>query len=268
MKVLEIFGHRTTDMNIIVRPYGSEFCHCRPDTTWERENKDFYSPECVNEIWWTPVVFARVCKAGKCVGSKFVERYYDGVGCGMLMYCVVESRNGLTEVSGDPRLRFAQPPRPATAGCSLQKPTGLFAYRSRGWHVTYNLLSIHSDRKTTPPCIEDSRLVVECADHTSVLPMPLYNAVVMENEGNEYGVEIGGMTVPVIGTEGAMESGKAKELLEETICKASELTSLRIGDFVAVELEGMKRLTSRETGSVRVKGTFCENEIFDFNVIF
>ena len=250
MKVLEIFGHRTTDMNIIVRPYGSEFCHCRPDTTWERENKDFYSPECVNEIWWTPVVFARVCKAGKCVGNKFVGRYYDGVGCGMLMYCVVDSRNGLTEVSGDPRLRFAQPPP------------------SRGWHVTYNLLSIHSDPKTTPPCIEDSRLVVECADHTSVLPMPLYNAVVMENEGNEYGVEIGGMAVPVIGEEGIIGTGKAKELLEETICRASELTSLRIGDFVAVELEGMKRLASKEAGTTSVKGTFCENEIFDFNVIF
>ena len=76
------------------------------------------------------------------------------------------------------------------------------------------------------------------------------------------------MTVPVIGTEGAMESGKAKELLEETICKASELTSLRIGDFVAVELEGMKRLTSKEAGTTSVKGTFCENEIFNFNVIF
>lgn len=196
-------------MNIIVRPYGSEFCHCRPDTTWERENKDFYSPECVNEIWWTPVVFARVCKAGKCVGNKFVGRYYDGVGCGMLMYGAVSQ-----------------------------------------------------------PLTETRQALVSCIDRSSIFPMPLYNAVVMENEGNEYGVEIGGMTVPVIGTEGAMESGKAKELLEQTICKASELTSLRIGDFVAVELEGMKRLASKEAGTTSVKGTFCENEIFDFNVIF
>ena len=196
-------------MNIIVRPYGSEFCHCRPDTTWERENKDFYSPECVNEIWWTPVVFARVCKAGKCVGNKFVGRYYDGVGCGMLMYGAVSQ-----------------------------------------------------------PLTETRQALVSCIDRSSIFPMPLYNAVVMENEGNEYGVEIGGMTVPVIGTEGSMESGKAKDLLEETICKASELTSLRIGDFVAVELEGMKRLTSKEAGTTSVKGTFCENEIFNFNVIF
>jgi len=239
LKVLEIFGHRTTDMNIIVRPYGSEFCHCRPDTTWERENKDFYSPECVNEIWWTPVVFARVCKAGKCVGNKFVGRYYDGVGCGMLMYGAVSQPEA--SIGPLPLYEWAPPP-------------------TRGWE---NANSGHQAALT-----ETRQALVSCIDRSSVFPMPLYNAVVMENEGNEYGVEIGGMTVPVIGTEGAMESGKAKELLEETICKASELTSLRIGDFVAVELEGMKRLASKEAGTTSVKGTFCENEIFDFNVIF
>ena len=226
-------------MNIIVRPYGSEFCHCRPETTWERENKDFYSPECVNEIWWTPVVFARVCKAGKCVGNKFVGRYYDGLGCGMLMYGAVSQ----PEASIGPLPLYEWAPHP-----------------TRGWE---NANSGHQAALT-----ETRQALVSCIDRSSIFPMPLYNAVVMENEGNEYGVEIGGMTVPIIGTEGAMESGKAKELLEETICKASELTSLRIGDFVAVELEGMKRLASKEAGTTSVKGTFCENEIFDFNVIF
>ena len=77
-------------MNISVKPYGSNLCYCRPDTTWERENKDFYSPECVNEIYWTPVVFARICKAGKCISEKFVERYYDAFNFGALMYCSIE----------------------------------------------------------------------------------------------------------------------------------------------------------------------------------
>ena len=239
MKVLEIFGHRTTDMNIIVRPYGSEFCHCRPDTTWERENKDFYSPECVNEIWWTPVVFARVCKAGKCVGNKFVGRYYDGVGCGMLMYGAVSQPEA--SIGPLPLYEWAPPP-------------------TRGWE------NANSGHQAAPT--ETRQALVSCIDRSSIFPMPLYNAVVMENEGNEYGVEIGGMAVPVIGEEGTIGTGKAKELLEETICKASELTSLRIGDFVAVELEGMKMLASKETGTTSVKGTFCENEIYNFNVIF
>lgn len=182
-------------MNIIVRPYGSDLCQCRPDTTWERENKDFYSPECVNEIMWTPVVFARISKAGKCIGEKFVERYYDGVGCGILMYC----RTGETEYS-------------------------------------------------------------QCVDHTSILPMPLYNPVVLENEDNVFSVTTGEDSFA------AIPAGYA-DLLKKAICGSSRLTSLRIGDFVAVETAHMQTIPAGgETTSV--KGTFCGNYIFDFKIIF
>ena len=177
-------------MNIIVKPYGTDLCHCRPDTTWERENRDFYSPECVNEILWTPVVFARVCKAGKCVSTKFVERYYDGFGCGMLMYC-----NSST-----------------------------------------------------------------CVDHSSILPMPMYNPVVFEG-AQEFVVARNGEACHIA-------LGEAKSLLEEAICKASQLTSLRIGDYVAVELDSQKSLAVRKEAEVAVKGIFCEKEIFDFKIIF
>ena len=179
-------------MNIIVKPYGSSICYCRPDTTWERENKDFYSPECVNEIHWTPVVFARISKAGKCVGKKFVERYYDGVGCGMLMYC------------------------------------------------------------------GDSVIV----DKSSILPHPLFQPVVLEDE-KEFVVNVS----PINQDSSVILSG-AKDLLEEAICNASQLTSLRIGDFVAVELRELQKLASKEDGTVAVKGEFCEKEIFSFNIIF
>ena len=186
-------------MNIIVKPYGSDLCYCRPDTTWERENKDFYSPECVNEIYWTPVVFARISKAGKCVGKKFVERYYDGIGCGMLMYC----------------------------GNSV------------------------------------------IVDKSSILPHPLFQPVVLEDEKEfvvnvspeDMGLHPGVMSTPVI------LSG-AKDLLKESICNASQLTSLRIGDFVAVELTELQKLASKENGNIAVKGEFCEKEIFSFNIIF
>ena len=172
-------------MNIIVKPYGSSICYCRPDTTWERENKDFYSPECVNEIHWTPVVFARISKAGKCIGKKFVERYYDGVGCGMLMYC----------------------------GNSV------------------------------------------IVDKSSILPHPLFQPVVLEDE-KEF----------VVNASTVILSG-AKDLIEEAICNASQLTSLRIGDFVAVELKELEKLAGKEDGTVAVKGEFCEKEIFSFNII-
>ena len=224
-------------MNIIVKPYGSSLCYCRPDTTWERENKDFFSPECVNEIYWTPVVFARVSKAGKCVGSKFVGRYYDAVGCGMLMYC---STSGSEENSGDPR-------NPATAGCALQRSTGPFAESlatpTRGWE---NAISDHQ------PIRQLSHIV----DKTSILPHPLFQPVVLEDE-KEFTVS--GSPIILSG---------AKDLLEEALCKASELTSLRIGDFIDVELAAPTVLAKREDGEVSVKGEFCEKEIFDFKIIF
>ena len=178
-------------MNIIVKPYGSDLCYCRPDTTWERENKDFYSPECVNEIYWTPVVFARISKAGKCVGKKFVERYYDGIGCGMLMYC------------------------------------------------------------------GNSTVV----DKSSILPHPLFQPVVFEDE-KEFIIRHSRLD-----RESVILSG-AKVLIEEALCTASQLTSLRIGDFVAVELRELQKLASKEDGTVAVKGEFCEKEIFSFNIIF
>ena len=176
-------------MNIIVKPYGSDLCYCRPDTTWERENKDFYSPECVNEVYYAPVVFARVSKAGKCIGGKFVQRYYDSIGCGVLLY-----------------------------GGTIS-------------HI----------------------------DKSSILPQPLYDPVVFDDDK---GFEINGNMVT------QNQAGQWKKLLEEVICKSSELISLRIGDYVAVEVEPVKLLAQRSDVEATLKGSFCENEIFDFKVIF
>lgn len=191
-------------MNIITRPYGSELCCCRPDTTWERENRDFYSPECVNAIFWTPVVFARISKAGKCIGERFAERYYDGFNFGILLYC------------------------------------------SNGPEITQADIAFAS-----------------CIDHTSLMPMPLYNPVVMTNEDNVFEVEADGA-----GIYGYHCCKELKSIMEETICKASLLTSLRIGDFVAAELEKPQLLASRTDEGKTLRAVFCENELFSNRIIF
>ena len=182
-------------MNIIARPYGRQQCYCRPDTTWERENKDFYSPECVNDIFWAPILFVRISKAGKCIGRKFASRYYDAFNFGILLY------------GSDKDIAFSS-----------------------------------------------------CMDHTSLLPFPLYNPIVMENEDNVYEVSRDGDTI--------FSCNATKELIEETVCLASELTSLRIGDLVAVELAPVSILASRPDGETVLKGTFCENTLFDKKIIF
>ena len=184
-------------MNIIVKPHGSDLCYCRPDTTWERENRDFYSPDCVNEVLWTPIVFARVSKAGKCIGKKFASRYYDAVGCGILMY-------------GNNDMAFGS-----------------------------------------------------CIDHTSILPMPLHNPEVLEEE-KAFKVFRNDEPFAVMSTE----QNQWRHLLEEALCNASRLTSVRIGDFIAVELASPAGLATREDKEVSVKGIFCDNEIFSFQIRF
>ena len=182
-------------MNIIVRPYGGEKCYCRPDTTWERENKDFYVPECSESLYWTPVLFARVNKAGKCIGKKFVSRYYDAIGCGVLLYT--------------------------------------------GQDIAF----------------------ASCADHTSLLPMPLYDPVVLEGEDNALEVCLNGSSI-------WNEKILSKNKLEDTVCMASALTSLRIGDFVAVELAPVQKLVSRDEGNAPLKVSYCGNDLFDLKIIF
>jgi hypothetical protein len=86
--------------------------------------------------------------------------------------------------------------------------------------------------------------------------------VVLEDE-KEFVVNVS----PASQSNAVILSG-AKDLIEEALCTASQLTSLRIGDFVAVELKEQQKLASKEDGTVAVKGEFCEKEIFSFNIIF
>ena len=191
-------------MNIIVKPYGSGLCYCRPDTTWERENKDFYSPECVNELHWAPIVFARICKAGKCIGGKFAPRYYDAFNFGALLYC----------------------------------------HTSESADISFT----------------------SCADHTSLLPAPLYNPIVMENEDNIFEVKKNGETI--FTSNDIVFDSTLKEVIENTICKASQFTTLRIGDYIAVELAPVSLMAASCDGEASLKATYCENELFDIKLIF
>lgn len=182
-------------MNIIIKPYGSDSCYCRPDTTWERENKDFYVPDNVRTLYWAPIVFARVSKAGKCINPKFVSRYYDSFNFGILFYT----------------------------------DEGNIAFSS-------------------------------CTDHSSLLPLPLYNPVVAEGEDNRYKVVKNGVEIFCATPD--------SRLIEEAVCKASQRTSVRIGDFVAAELDSLKPLAEQAEGEVQIKASFCENSLYDLKLVF
>lgn len=72
-------------MNIITRTYSGKYI-VRPDTTWERDNEDFYPPEFISSLSYTPVLFARISKPGRSIGKPFAGRYYDSVSFGVLLY--------------------------------------------------------------------------------------------------------------------------------------------------------------------------------------
>lgn len=183
-------------MNIIVQTFGSKLCYCRPDTTWEREEKDFYVPDGIDTLYWTPVVFARVCKAGKCIGKKFASRYYDAIGFGTLLY-------------------------------TFGKEKGELAFAS-------------------------------CTDHTSLLPTPAYTTIEAEEE----------KLFEVFRNGESIFGSLNKRDIEEAICMASELTSLRIGDFVAVELAQMQTLISRAENEAEFKAVYDGKKILDIKIVY
>lgn len=72
-------------MNIIVRTYGGNII-VRPDTTWSRNNDDYFVPDFVDSISWSPVLCVRISRLGKHIAERFAPRYYDGCGKGILLY--------------------------------------------------------------------------------------------------------------------------------------------------------------------------------------
>lgn len=75
-------------MNIlVVREDGSYTL--RPDTTLERESRDFYLPDdCVGAVAGR-CTYIRLKKAGKAVGTRFADRYFEGCSDGLLLYGVI-----------------------------------------------------------------------------------------------------------------------------------------------------------------------------------
>ena len=196
-------------MNIVIRRYESGLCYCRPDTTCEKENRDFYVPESIIDIQWSPVLFVRISKAGKCIGKKFVSRYYETFSFGALMYC----SDNKTDTVNDLNIAFSS-----------------------------------------------------CVDHSSLLPSPSYDLSGLESGETHYQVRKNG---EAIYTSGCQDGDKyLKTLIEDTVCLASQLTSLRIGDIVAVELAEITRLASRDEKEISFAGEYGDTTLFDTKIIF
>lgn len=187
-------------MNIIVKT-SSGHITVRPDTTWEKDNEDFYPPEFVDELTYSPVLFARILKPGRSVGRKFVSRYYDSIGFGVLLY-----------------------------------PENMLDGTPEGYAQAI------------------------CLDHTSFLPSPMFPPEKLEKNGhfrllrNEHDLFV--FDQPSL------------NMIEDAIVEATKLLYIRTGDLIAIELAPRKPLTIRPDVSSHITGTFDNNEIIDFQIIF
>lgn len=173
----------------------------RPDTTWEKDNEDFYPPEFVDELTYSPVLSARILKPGRSVGRKFASRYYDSVGFGVLLY-----------------------------------PENMLDGTPEGYAQAI------------------------CLDHTSFLPTPMFQPQRLEEDGrfslfrNE--VELFTFDHPSL------------NMIEDALVEATKLLYIRTGDLIAVELSDRKPLTNRTDSVTHITGTFGQDKVLDFQIIF
>ena len=119
-------------MNIIVKTSDGGLM-VRPDTTWEKDNEDFFPPEFVERLTYTPVLFARISKPGRSVGIQFADRYFDSVGFGVLLYpenLIGEKETGLCEATMIDHTSFL--PCPTFDKAALAQEDNSFILRRNG----------------------------------------------------------------------------------------------------------------------------------------
>lgn len=78
-----------------MRTYGGKVV-VRPDTTWERHNRDYFAPDYVSSLDWSPVLFIRVSGAARSTAERFASRYFDAWGRGVLL-CAANLIDGTPE---------------------------------------------------------------------------------------------------------------------------------------------------------------------------
>ena len=131
-------------MNIVVKTIGNKYI-VRPDTTWEKDNEDFYPADFIEELYYTPVLFARICKPGKSIGLDFAKRYYDAINYGILLYpenLIADSQEDYACASCIDHTSFL--PAPLYSPVTLGQDTNFFKLYCDN-HCIFNTQSCNSD---------------------------------------------------------------------------------------------------------------------------
>ncbi len=149
--------------------------------------------------------------------------------------------------------------RMSRPGRSIQKEFASRYYDSFG----YGMLFYPDDLDDGTP---EGFAAASCLDKTSLLPFPLYNMVVLGNEGNVFQLEKAGQ--PLFSCDASQESAiRSTADVDALIEEVTGRVSVRTGDMVAIELAPRMNIFRREEGNLQIRGTYCENEILNFQII-
>ena len=107
---------------------------------------------------------------------------------------------------------------------------------------------------------EEGYAAASCMDHTSSLPLPLYNRITLGEADNEF-------VLLRDGNELFRYSAGTAAIVEKAVEDITRNCYIRVGDFIAVELQPRQPLLTRNDGECRLEGTYCGNFLLDFRVI-
>lgn len=149
-------------MNFFIMTYGGKVI-TRPDSTRNKDNGDYFIPIDVDCVGYAPIMFARMIKTGKMIGRKFVERYYDAIGFGILLYPALTIKNGQPHYCKATCSCFDKTslmPLPMYNPITLEKEDNLFTV-NEGEELLFNC-----DMKGKKGIIADA--IVSCSQHSTI----------------------------------------------------------------------------------------------------
>lgn len=107
-------------------------------------------------------------------------------------------------------------------------------------------------------------------DYSTMVPKTFYNKATLTSAGNNFEIMLDGKRIYTFSPECGETSatGSTIDLLESAVEKVSSVMSQRIGDLVAVELCRPQKLADSGCGRARLTGSWCENPLFDREIVF
>ncbi len=124
--------------------------------------------------------------------------------------------------------------------------------------IGYGILLYPTDLLDIP---QQGWACASCMDHTSFLPYPLYSFITLGNPTNEFVIKKNDKTI-------YQRQADSVQIIEQAIEKASSICYLRTGDLIAIEVEPVSMICSKDETVSQIDAYYCDNHTLNFKIIF